>query len=73
MRNLSLGGFAAVVEAPLAAGTPIEVTLFDRNGGPLVFAVEADVRRCVGDPDGHMVSVSFRSRGVVAMTLARLR
>jgi hypothetical protein len=74
VRNLSLGGFAALVEPPLASGTPVEVTLFDGNGTPVVFAIEAEVRRCVqDDPDGHVISVSFLARGVVAMTLARLR
>lgn len=73
VRNLSLGGFAALVVEPVRAGTPMEVTLFDRNGGPVVFAIEADVKRCVADPEGHLISVSFRARGVVAMTLARLR
>ena len=72
--NLSLGGFAARVEEEIPAGTPIEVTLLDGNGGPIVFAIGAEVRRCVGDvPDGHLISVSFLSRGVVAMTLSRLR
>jgi hypothetical protein len=74
VRNLSLGGLAALVEQPIPAGTPIEVTLFDGNGAPVVFAIEAEVRRCVEEaPDGHMLSVAFLSRGVVAMTLTRLR
>jgi hypothetical protein len=72
--NLSLGGFAARVEGPIAAGTPIEVTLFDGNGAPVLFDIDAEVRRCAADGDDwHVASVSFRARGVVAMTLARLR
>jgi hypothetical protein len=74
VRNLSLGGFAAFVEPPIPAGTPIEVTLFDGIGAPVAFAIEAEVRRCVEEaPDGHLISVSFLTRGVVAMTLSRLR
>jgi hypothetical protein len=72
--NLSLGGFAARVERPIVKGTPIEVTLFDGNGAPVLFQVDAEVRRCAGEGDGwHIVSISFRARGVVAMTLSRLR
>lgn len=72
--NLSLGGFAARVDEPVPTGTQIEVSLFDHNGTPIVLAIEAAVRRCVPDAlDGHVVSVSFLARGVVAMTLARLR
>jgi hypothetical protein len=72
--NLSLGGFAARVERPLAAGTPIAVTLFDGNGAPVLFDIDAEVRRCAADADEwHIASVSFRARGVAAMTVARLR
>jgi hypothetical protein len=72
--NLSLGGFAALVDRAIPAGTPIEVTLFNDNGGPVAFAIEAEVRRCIDDgPNGHTVSVSFLTRGVLAMTLSRLR
>jgi len=72
--NLSLGGFAALVEEPIPSRTPLEVTLFDGNGMPVVFAIEAEVRRSVEEaPDGHMISVALAARGVVAMTLARLR
>jgi hypothetical protein len=74
VRNLSLGGFAALVEEPIPARTPIEVTLFDGIGAPVAFAIEAEVRRCVGDlSGGHVISVSFLTRGVLAMTLTRLR
>jgi PilZ domain len=72
--NLSLGGFAARVERPIVAGTPIEVTLFDGNGAPVLFDIDAEVRRCAPDgSDWQIVSVSFRARGVVAMTVSRLR
>jgi hypothetical protein len=72
--NLSLGGLAVRIDRPIAAGTTIEVTLFDGNGAPVLFDVEADVRRSIVDGvDGHLVSVSFCARGVVAMTVARLR
>ena len=74
VRNLSLGGFAALVEQPIAPRTPIEVTLFDGSGAPLLFAIEAEVRRSLEEaPDGHLISVAFLSRGMVAMTLTRLR
>jgi PilZ domain len=74
VRNLSLGGFAALVEQPIPPRTPIEVTLFDGNGAPLLFAIEAEVRRSLEEaPDSHLISVAFLSRGMVAMTLARLR
>ena len=72
--NLSLGGFAARIGYPLAPGTPIAVTLFDGNGAPVLFEIEAEVRRCSAEPGGvHVASISFRSRGVAAMTLSRLR
>jgi hypothetical protein len=72
--NLSLGGLAVRLDRPIAAGTRIEVTLFDGNGAPVLFDVDADVRRSVADGlDAHVVSVSFRVRGVVAMTVSRLR
>jgi hypothetical protein len=72
--NLSLGGLAVRSDRPIAAGTRIEVTLFDGNGAPVLFDVEADVRRAVVDGSGgHVVSISFCARGVVAMTVSRLR
>ena len=72
--NLSLGGFAARLDQAVDARTPVDATLLDSHGRPIVLAVEAEVRRCRSDgPDGHAVSVAFRKRGVVAMTLARLR
>jgi hypothetical protein len=72
--NLSLGGLAVRVDRPIAAGTAIQVTLFDGNGAPVLFDIEGEVRRSVADgPAAHVVSVSFRTRGVVAMTVARLR
>jgi hypothetical protein len=72
--NLSLGGLAVRVDRPIAAGTVIDVTLHDGNGAPVLFDIEGDVRRSVADgPDAHVVSVSFRTRGVVAMTVSRLR
>lgn len=71
--NLSLGGFAVRVEQPIGAGTPLEVTLFDGNGAPLLFDIDAEARRSVREGGCHIVSVSFRARGVVAMTLSRLR
>jgi hypothetical protein len=74
VRNLSLGGFAALVEQPMAPRTRTEVTLFDGSGAPLLFAIEAEVRRSLEEaPAGHLISVAFLSRGMVAMTLARLR
>jgi hypothetical protein len=72
--NLSLGGFATQLEHPMRAQTQVEATLIDRHGAPIVLSVEAEVRRCVEHgPGENAVSVAFRSRGVVAMTLARLR
>ena len=72
--NLSLGGFAARLDQAVDARTPVDATLLDSHGRPIVLAVEAEVRRCRSDGvEGHAVSVAFRKRGVVAMTLARLR
>jgi hypothetical protein len=72
--NLSLGGFATRLDHPMRARTSIEATLVDRHGTALVLAVDAEVRRCIEHgPLDNVVSVAFRSRGVVAMTLSRLR
>jgi hypothetical protein len=72
--NLSLGGFAARLDRAVGVRTPVEATLLDSHGRPIVLGVEAEVRRCRRDgPVDHAVSVAFRTRGVVAMTLARLR
>ena len=41
---------------------------------PIYRQLVAQVRRCVADAEAmHVVSVAFRSRGVAAMTLSRLR
>jgi hypothetical protein len=72
--NLSLGGFAARLDHAARVRTPVDASLLDRHGAPIVLAVEAEVRRCRTEgPAEHVVSVAFRARGVVAMTLARLR
>ena len=44
--NLSLGGFAARLDRAVDARTPVDATLLDSHGRPIVLAVEAEVRRC---------------------------
>ena len=60
MINLSLGGFAARLDQAVDARTPVDATLLDSHGRPIVLAVEAEVRRCRSDSpdglDGHAVS-----------------